>query len=193
METKSLTVSVKDASEGVVEAKFATLGVVDKDGDIIEPGAFGEQRVKVSAYNHGSWAGALPVGIGSTREVGDAAIADLKFFMATSHGRDHFETVKGVGDLQEWSFGFDVKEWDEPTEAQRKSGARRVLKNLHVFEVSPVLRGAGVGTETLSAKCDRCAAKESAQEDAKAQEEEALRRKIEEEVARAQVLLQESS
>lgn len=165
METKTLHVEIKDEDQGVVTARFATLGVKDKEGDVILPGAFGEQQVKVSAYGHGSWAGALPVGVGETREAGDEAIADLEFFMSTTHGRDHFETIKGLGDLGEWSFGFDILEEAAPDEEQREQGVERVLKRLAVHEVSPVLRGAGVGTRTLSVKCDACAAKEGTQED----------------------------
>ncbi len=159
METKRLHVEMKSEDEGVVLAKFATLGVKDHDGDLIEPGAFGAQKVKVSAYGHASWGAALPVGVGVTKEDGDAALAELQFFLNTTHGRDHFETVKGLGELGEWSFGFDVLEEAAPTEEQRQAGVFRVLKKLKVFEVSPVLRGAGVDTQTVSVKCDACAAR----------------------------------
>lgn len=165
METKTLHVEMKNEDEGVVEARFATLGVKDLDGDVIEPGAFGEQKVKVSAYGHGSWGGALPVGVGMTREKKDEAIADLEFFLGTTHGRDHFETIKGLGELGEWSFGFDVLEEAAPDEEQRQAGVQRILKKLKVFEVSPVLRGAGVDTQTLSVKCDACAAKVAAEDE----------------------------
>lgn len=165
METKTLHVEMKDEDEGVVEARFATLGVKDLDGDIIELGAFGKQKVKVSAYGHSSWGSALPVGVGMTREKDSEAIADLEFFMGTTHGRDHFETIKGLGELGEWSFGFDVLEEAAPDEEQRQAGVRRILKKLKVFEVSPVLRGAGVDTQTLSVKCDQCAAKAGGEEE----------------------------
>ena len=151
-ETKSVAVEVKQADEGVVVAKFASLGVRDLDGDVTEPGAFGEQDVRVSAYDHASWMGALPVGTGTIEEKGDAAIATLNFFMSSTHGRDHFETVKGLGSLGEWSYGFDILEKAEPTDEQRELGVVRVLKKLKVHEVSPVFRGAGVGTETLAVK-----------------------------------------
>lgn len=151
---------MKAADRGEAVVRFATLGVVDLDGDIIEPGAIGRQRVKVSAFGHTSWGGALPVGAGETRESGDAAIADVRFFLDTQHGRDHWETVKGLGDLQEYSFGFDVLEEARPSEEQRAAGAKRVLKRLTVHEVSPVFRGAGVGTGTLAmkARCTDCGA-----------------------------------
>ena len=158
-ETKALTVELKDADEGIVTARFATLGVKDLDGDLTEPGAFGEQRVKVSSFGHGSWMGELPVGVGTVREEKGDALADLQFFMDTTHGRDHFETVKGLGDLGEWSYGFNVLEEAAPSEDQKQLGIVRILKKLEVTEVSPVLKGAGIGTGTVAVKCDDCAAK----------------------------------
>lgn len=198
MEKKTLVVEVKNESEGVVRARFATLGVKDLDGDVTEPGAFGKQRVKVSAFNHGSWGSGLPVGVGQIQEKGDEVIADLKFFMDTTHGRDHFETVKGLGDLGEWSYGFDVAESRQPTEEERQKGVRRVLKQLKVFEVSPVLRGAGVGTATLGVKCDACAAKGGGEgeenaggsEGGEGEPDPELQSAIEAEVAKARAILE---
>lgn len=163
METKAFTAELKasDDEQGIAVVRFATMGEMDLDGDITEPGAFGEQRVKVSAYGHTSWGGALPVGVGTIKESGDEAIATLQFFMSTDHGRNHYETVKGLGSLGEWSYGFDVTDEAEPDEEQAKAGVKRILKKLTVHEVSPVLRGAGVGTRTLAVKCDSCDAKES--------------------------------
>lgn len=158
MKTKTISrLEVKSGAEGIVVARFATLGVVDLDGDIVLPGAIGTQDCKVSSYGHGSWSGSLPPGIGRTYERGDEALAELSFFMDTQHGRDHFETIKGLGDLAEYSFGFDILESADPTPEQAAAGAKRVLKRLKVFEVSPVLRGAGIGTGTVLVKtCTSC-------------------------------------
>lgn len=150
------TVQLKAEDEGRVTAVVATTGVVDKDGDIIEPGAFGRQDVKVSAFGHASWTGALPIGRGSVREDGNRAVADLEFFMDTTPGRDTFLTLKGLGELGQWSFGYEVKRGREPTKEERRKGARRVFQELVVHEVSPVLQGAGVDTGTLALKCDGC-------------------------------------
>lgn len=152
MEMKGLTVEVKDEAKGIVQARFATLGVKDHDGDVIEKGAFGEQDVRVSSFGHASWRGALPVGSGTIQEKKNEAVADMQFFMDTEIGREHFGVVKGLGPLGEWSFGFDVEEAAVPDEDQRQSGVRRVLKKLKVIEVSPVLQGAGVNTATLATK-----------------------------------------
>ncbi len=159
MERKQITVELKgDGDEGLVTARFGTSGVRDLDGDVIEAGAIGEQDIQVSQFGHSSWMGGLPVGKGTTREDGDEMLADLAFFMDTTGGRDHFETIKQLGKLGQWSFGFEIKEERAPTEEERQLGINRVLKVLEVFEVSPVLRAAGIGTGTVDAKCDSCGA-----------------------------------
>ncbi len=178
MEYKRITAELVKGDDGEetgeVLVRFGTSGVLDLDGDVIEKGAIGVQAVKISAFGHASWMGALPVGKGVTREEGEQQLADLKFFMDTTHGVDHFRTVKGLGELGEWSYGFDIKEERAPTEDERRAGIRRVLKKLAVFEVSPVLRGAGIDTATLEAKCTDCEVK---RKDAAAEELEAARGK----------------
>jgi hypothetical protein len=152
MKTKSLAdVKIVDAAKGEVKAIFATLNVKDHDGDVTLPGAFAKgEKVRVSAYNHASWGpGMLPVGKGVIREDGDTAVADLKFFMDTQIGRDHFTIVKELEDLGEWSYGYDILD----AEPGKKDGEEvQFLKKLKVHEVSPVLLGAGLGTRTVSAK-----------------------------------------
>jgi hypothetical protein len=148
MDTKTLH-GLKVSSKGEIEAVFATLGVVDHDGDVTKPGAFGKQNVRISAYNHGSWSGALPVGKGTISEVGNEAILNGKFFMSTTHGRDTFETVKESGDLMEWSYGYDIL---AASPGQQDGRDVQFLEELNVIEVSPVILGAGIDTRTLSAK-----------------------------------------
>lgn len=149
---KALRVEIKDADQGLVRAVFSTLGVIDSDGDVTEAGAFQKgQAVRISAYGHSSWGGALPVGRGVIDSDEVEAWMDGEFFLSTTHGRDAFETVKAMGDLQEWSYGYDVKECSfGDHEGQRA----RFLKQLHVHEVSPVLVGAGVNTRTLAVKAE---------------------------------------
>ena len=153
MERKQITIEIKgEDDEGLVTARFGTSGVKDLDGDVIEKGAIGVQEIQVSQFGHASWGGALPVGKGKTREDGDEMLADLEFFLETTHGRDHFETIKQLGSLGEWSFGFDILEERAPTKEEREVGINRILKKLEVFEVRPVLSGAGIDTATLDAK-----------------------------------------
>lgn len=151
MDKKSLArLEVKDETKGEVEAVFATLDVVDKDGDITRKGAFENgAEVVISAYNHKSWEGALPVGLGTIQEVGDKVVMKGQFFLNTSGGRDTFEVVKALGGKGEWSYGFNV---DDSASTEIEGKSVRELRKMTVHEVSPVMRGAGVGTMTTYAK-----------------------------------------
>lgn len=153
MDTKALgRVEIKDAAKGTVRAVFSTFDVVDHDDDVTAPGAIEDGApVRISAYGHASWGGALPVGKGVVRIEGREAILEGQFFLDTTHGRDTFETVKQLSEdgLQEWSYGFDVLD-AEPIEHDGKRV--RLLKRLKVHEVSPVLLGAGIDTRTLAVK-----------------------------------------
>lgn len=145
-------VEVKNADRGEVSAVFSTFNVRDSDNDVTLPGAFEEGGpVVISSYNHTSWGGNRPVGKGRIRTTKSEAILDGQFFMDTADGRDTFAVVKGLSEagLGEWSYGFDVQE----AEPGKFDGADvQFLKRLKVFEVSPVLRGAGVNTRTLAMK-----------------------------------------
>lgn len=147
------SIQIKDADKGLVECVFATIGVKDHDGDYTLPGAFeAGAEVIISAYGHRSWMGALPVGHGVIRVEKNQAIMDGEFFIDTPNGAETFGVIKRLGKKQEWSYGFDVLETGELTEDLRQKGVWRVLQKLKVYEVSPVLVGAGVDTMTLSAK-----------------------------------------
>jgi hypothetical protein len=153
LDHKSITFEIKDANRGDVEAIIATLGVVDKDEDIIRPDAIKEgAKVAMSSYGHDAVFGDAPVGKGAIHIEGAKAVFKGRMFLATQRGRDTFEVLKEMGGDQEWSFGFRVMGSEVPSEAERKQGARRVLTKLDCFEVSPVIMGAGVGTRTVGVK-----------------------------------------
>lgn len=153
-ETKSLTVEKMD-EKGHGLAKIATLSAVDHDGDTYAPGAFnwkegGNQWTQIlPAHNRM----AMPLGKARVYEDGDAAFAELHLNLGSEAGREwhaalKFDLEKGAA-IQEWSYGFGVVDaaWE-----QRGNDRIRVLKRLDVHEVSPVVRGAGVGTGTLAMK-----------------------------------------
>lgn len=147
------SVTIKDADLGLVEAVFATYGVVDLDGDLTVKGALPiGAPVVISAYGHGSHSGKLPVGKGVIVEQGDDAILKGEFFMDTSDGRDTFAVVKSLSedDLQEWSYSLQDIEAERVTIDGQK--VRKITKVAKVKEVSPVLIGAGVNTRTLATK-----------------------------------------
>lgn len=156
-EIKALqSVEIKNADLGQATVRFATYNEMDRHGDITKKGAFEDgAQVVVSAYNHGSWSGGLPVGKGQLRDSRKGIYADLQFFMNTTAGRDTFETVKEVGSLQEWSYGFDIEKKSEGS-IKSEDGERetpvRYLEKVKVYEVSPVLMGAGLSTATVGVK-----------------------------------------
>lgn len=155
METKSFRgVEVKDADKGLVSAVFSTFGVVDLDKDIVEPGAIKDGTpIRVSAYGHASWGGfaaaMLPVGKGTIHTDQKKAWADMEFFMDTAHGKDTFGTIKGMGELQEWS--YSLRNITAKEDTVNDEMVRRIT-SVDVHEVSPVLLGASIGTHTMSVK-----------------------------------------
>lgn len=150
---KGLRFSVKSADEGTVTAVFATFNVKDLDGDVTLPGAFEDgAEVLISAYNHGTWGSCLPVGKGVIHSDKNKAWMEGQFFLDTMAGKETFATVKNTGDLQEWSYGYKVLTTGEVTDEMYQNGVYRVLEKVKVFEVSPVMVGAGIGTETVSIK-----------------------------------------
>jgi len=144
-----------DDAKGTVTALFALFGVVDKQNDLTLPGAFGEQRVVIGAYGHRSWEGALPVGKGRIFESAEGGILEGEFNLDSIAGRETYLTVKHLEDLQEWSYALDRV---ESTTQTIDGKTVRVLSKITVPEVSPVLMGAGRGTQTLSVKssCGEC-------------------------------------
>jgi HK97 family phage prohead protease len=150
METKLLgPVELKLSGDaGAFRARFATFNAVDRDGDVTLPGAFRDgQWVKIAAWGH-NWS-VLPVGKGVISTDASHARVDGRFFLNTTAGRETYAVVKDLGDLQEWSYGYDVLD----AERGRFQGRPvRFLKALNVHEVSPVLVGAGIGTMTEALK-----------------------------------------
>lgn len=143
-ERKTLPVEWKAESDGNFRARFSVFNEIDLDGDVTLPGAFTSGApVRIAQWGH-NW-GALPVGKGVIGADETKAWADAGFFLDTTHGSDTYKTVKELGDLQEWSYGFDVIEADF---GQFQGKEVRFLKKLNVFEVSPVMRGAGTDTGT---------------------------------------------
>lgn len=139
------------SADGSFEAVIATLGVVDKDGDVIAPGAFGsgQEATIIPAHDWGS----IPLGRARIVERGKEAVAIGQFNLGITSAREWHSFLKFDLEhgrpIQEWSFGFTVKDaGSEIVDGQRV----RVLKALDVHEVSPVLVGAGENTRTLAAK-----------------------------------------
>jgi len=138
----------EDGEAGEFRAVFSTLNVVDADRDVTPPGAFKDgQKVRIAYWGH-RWQD-LPVGRGVIHSDEERAWVDGRFFVDTEAGRETYLTVKNLGELQEWSYGFDI---DEEHLGQFDGQDVRFLDRMTVHEVSPVMLGAGVGTHTENIK-----------------------------------------
>ncbi len=151
MERKSLEVKLGSGGDGHVEAVFATLGVVDHDGDVTLPGAFKEgQHVRMYLSHDTS---TYMIGKGQIGTRGDKAILTGRLNLKTDLGRNVYEALKFDLEhgqpLQEWSYGYTVEDFEYSTV---QGQTVRLLKALDVSEVSPVALGAGIGTMTASVK-----------------------------------------
>ena len=153
VEKKTIQIQLKDDKPGSFTARIAKLGVIDHDSDVTTPGAFpANKTVLVSAYQHGSWGGELPVGKAVIREDGDEVVADGEFNLDLALGGETYKAVKFSGALQEWSYGFRAIEFEF---GEQEGQEVRFLKKVEPFEISPVLKGAGVDTMTLAIKSNK--------------------------------------
>jgi hypothetical protein len=136
---------------GEFAAEFATLEVIDHDGDVIRTGAFKDgQETLIEPWNHNYFE--PPVGKGVIHEKDNKAIVDGRFFLDTQAGLEHYRVVKAVGPLQEWSFTFDVEQASHgPFEDQDV----QFMEKLDVWGVAPVTRGAGIDTRTTDIKAQK--------------------------------------
>ena len=132
---------------GQFTAVFSTLNVIDHDGDVTQPGAFDEgQKAFIESWNHG-WN--LPVGKGVIHADDDNAWVDGEFFLETASGLEHYKAVKAAGDLVEWSYTFQIL---KSSQGEVEGQPVRYLEKLDTVGVSPVTRGAGIDTRTVSVK-----------------------------------------
>lgn len=150
-ETKDFAGSTEfkaDDDSGEFSATFAYFNVVDKMGDVTLPGAIPNGKsVAIAQWKH-KWDDP-PAGRGVIHADESKAWVEGKFNLKTSYGRDTYEVVRDMAELQQWSYGYRPVDKYFGMKDDRKV---RFLKTLDVFEVSPVLIGAGNGTKTDSIK-----------------------------------------
>jgi HK97 family phage prohead protease len=164
-EIKNIDLEFKAEEEGKVSAVFSVFNTLDSDGDVVIPDAI------KSGFKTGSvpmvWAHKwdMPIGKGEIKQDGDKATFEGSFFMDTESGKEAYNLVKAMGDLQQWSFGYRVNDSER---GKFKSGDKdvdaRYLKDLSVYEVSPVLVGANQDTYTMAIKSNKELLEEMAKE-----------------------------
>ena len=152
-------VKTVDVKQGLVEAFTNSMGIVDKDGDIIDPSAFNSSIAKnlpipvLAGHDQNQIVGkvlsARPVHV---EEDEYRLYTLMQMNLETQAGAEAFSNVRG-GFTREWSVGFNVPEDGWGVEGRGKSQTRRI-KELDWVEVSTVIRGASPATQTISAKSE---------------------------------------
>ena len=159
-EVKNIEFELKSDEEtkGQVKAVFSVFNTLDSDGDVVLPDAVrsGFKSGDVPMVWSHKWD--MPIGKGKINKDKDKATFEGNFFMDTESGKEAYNLVKSMGDLQQWSFGFRVN--DSEYGKFKKDGSEdeqdvRYLKDLSVYEVSPVLVGANQDTFTMAIKSDK--------------------------------------
>lgn len=170
MDRKNVSVSMVnalDSADGIVEAIVSVTNIVDSVNDVIEPGAYKNTLRKRNPK--GVWSHDTNVPVAKTLKVEElmpdderlpedlrqqnagALMVKMQFNLNTSRGRDAFYDVQFFAEEQEWSIGYSVPEGK--ANVDEKTGVR-FIKQLELYEYSPVLFGAAPNTRTLSLKDD---------------------------------------
>ena len=152
-----------DEAQGIVECFVAGIGNKDGVGDICAPGCFTEslkRRKPRVVWGH-NWN--EPIGkVIEIYEVGPndprlpmkmkgagigGLYARVQFNLKSERGKQAFLDISFFGTEQEWSIGY--KTLDAEYDSSRQAN---VLKEVELYEVSPVLHGANQLTGTISIK-----------------------------------------
>jgi hypothetical protein len=173
LEVKDTGASLIDVDDetGVVEALVSVTGVKDEVNDVIIPGAYGPTLAKrkpkgVFSHDWGRWVARteaveewmpgdprLPTqtreGKAWPSEAGGLYVR-MRFNLKSREGRDAYENVKFFSETGEceWSIGYHVPDGKG---VRDKMGVRHI-KELDLFEYSPVLFGAAPLSGTLAVK-----------------------------------------
>lgn len=156
--------------KGVVRAIYAVTGVVDEVNDLIVPGSFARTLAtrRVKAAWHHDWKD--PIGTvldveewkpGDPRfatipggsvwpAAAGALVATVQYNLRTSRGRDTYEQVRQWHENNEAQFSIGYKV--VPGGASKRHDGVRVIHDLDLFEISPVLHGAHPMTRSLEVK-----------------------------------------
>lgn len=177
-EQKALPALLIKAEEdtGIVEAIVSVFGVLDSYDDIILPGAYTKTIVergrKVRVLNaHNSWNVNDVIGIAlEMREVAREELPQVvqdtypeasgglwtrtQYLMDTPEGRGAFARIK-AGAVDEYSIGYQCLQFEfKEIEMRGRKVVARLIKEIKLWEYSPVVWGANPATATVGVKSD---------------------------------------
>jgi len=154
-----------DEAQGIVECFVAGIGNKDSVGDIVVAGAF--QKSLTRRKPRVVWGHNWNDPIGKVLEIYEVPpndprlpqkmkiagigglYAKVQFNLNSEKGREAFTNVAFFGEEQEWSIGY--KTLDAIFDNSRQAN---VLREVELYELSPVLHGANQLTGTISVKSE---------------------------------------
>ena len=161
------TIQFKADDSGTISGYFSTYDEIpDSYGDIVAPGAFADTIKAREATGH-----PFPLCInhdinqiaGQVDSIEDTEKGPLMTasFFNTPLAQEWREIVKS-GAVFQFSFAYDVRGMELPTEAQRAKGITRILTKLDLFEVSIVVVPANQNAVVTDIKAGRRNSKKDA-------------------------------
>lgn len=158
--TKDFALVKSDEGAGTISGYFSTYDrIPDSYGDVIEAGAFTDTIKARKASGHPfplCWNHDLDQIIGAVDKIEDDDHGPLMtaHFFDTALAQEKRELVK-QGVVYQFSFAYDVKGWERPTDEERKAGIENILTKLDLFEVSIVPIPANPRAEITDIKSGR--------------------------------------
>src|SRR5690554_4824859 len=167
-----------DVKQGIIEAIVAVIGNIDHGDDVIHPGAFtktlSERGNKIRVLdNHNS--NSVRDVIGKPVSIKELSVSELppsimlrypdakgglytvtQFDMDDEHSKTVFNKLAN-GFVDEWSIGFTVPKGKSDIEEKIINGTKKLVRNIRevvLFEYSPVIWAANSATATLDAKSE---------------------------------------
>lgn len=165
-----------DDDQGIVEAIWAVMGNIDGGNDVIHPGAFkktfSERAGQVNLLdNHRT--DSVMASLGNVLELREMSKGELpgeltqkypeatgaawgrfQFLLDTPEGKGAFTRIKQKS-VKGWSFGYDTIQRDHGSiEKDGHKVSVRNLRELKLYEVSPVLFAMNEATLTTGVKAD---------------------------------------
>ncbi len=166
-----------DAEQGIVEAIVNVFGILDDGGDIVQSGSFvktlTERARRVKVLNaHNSWDVRSVIGkVLAMREVGrdDLPESVLKewpeatgglwtqtqYLLDTPEGKGAFDRIKADA-VNEYSIGYEAMQVEyRKVDWRGQQVNARLLKEVRLWEYSPVVWGMNPATATTGVKGDK--------------------------------------
>ena len=141
-----------DEPEGKLSLVVATLNAPDKEGEIILPGAVGEQRCVFGGWQHSTIrAGVMPPGRCRLYEQGNKLRADVELDKRQSGWKDMWYSIDFNREYVEFSFAFRATEGRAVTRGRQSYIG---YSKMRAHEVSAATLGIGNGTGVVAMKAE---------------------------------------